>query len=473
MTGSLISSSDKYKCFISKCSKYGLQLVLIFAMFFGAADAQIDKTLYYSFGKKFYTEAFVQPAGSADSIDVVIIVRLAYDAISFMQEIKHGNSKQFSGVANIEVSFRDEIGVIRKRVNWRDTVIVDNYESTNSKDSFITGVLNITLHSGQYTVTSEILDDFKKNIKKQKFKIGKASFASSETIADDIFVYKKQVSGEEIILPYALGDNIDFTSFDPIVFVSVSYGDSPGNYFYSVVKTESKDKTIGWDKEINLSGLTGFLPNRKLIVVKSNSVSSFETVEYNEKNNNIPNGQHQNNFGLLEIVLPSNELVPGNYELLVFKDGGNDTLRKEFSVIWVNKPLSMKDINYATELMYYLLTDDEYDIMRDGSKKEMARKFHEYWKSKDPTPATPFNEAMSTYFKRVDHSYFNFQTISEKDGAKTDRGKIYILYGAPDSVATSLENGNSREVWVYERLKKEFIFETIAVGIYKLVDIKK
>ena len=37
---------------------------------------------------------------------------------------------------------------------------------------------------------------------------------------------------------------------------------------------------------------------------------------------------------------------------------------------------------------------------------------------------TPYNEEMAEYFSRVDYAFYNFQTINQKDGAKTDRGKI-------------------------------------------------
>jgi GWxTD domain-containing protein len=61
---------------------------------------------------------------------------------------------------------------------------------------------------------------------------------------------------------------------------------------------------------------------------------------------------------------------------------------------------------------------------------------------------------MRSYFKRVE--FANKQFTSYKEGWKTDRGMVYIIYGAPDVVYIS----EGREVWEYrgERLSQRFQF---------------
>ena len=80
---------------------------------------------------------------------------------------------------------------------------------------------------------------------------------------------------------------------------------------------------------------------------------------------------------------------------------------------------------------------------------------------------------MAEYFNRADYAFFNFKTIYEKDGAKTDRGKIYILYGAPDDVKNTMnEKGEAQEIWIYHKLRKQFTFETDKTDIIYLKEIK-
>ena len=111
--------------------------------------------------------------------------------------------------------------------------------------------------------------------------------------------------------------------------------------------------------------------------------------------------------------------------------------------------------------------------MQNGDESEMKANFDEYWKTKDPTPITPFNEAMSQYFSRVDYAFFNFQSISQIDGAKTDKGKIYILYGKPDKIDSEFINNRQEEVWTYTNFKKKYYFSTIATGLLKLSKIEE
>jgi GWxTD domain-containing protein len=63
-------------------------------------------------------------------------------------------------------------------------------------------------------------------------------------------------------------------------------------------------------------------------------------------------------------------------------------------------------------------------------------------------------EFMSNYFKRVE--WANFYFTSYKEGWKTDRGMIYILFGLPDE----LYKFDDREVWTYKsaHLKETFNF---------------
>jgi hypothetical protein len=53
----------------------------------------------------------------------------------------------------------------------------------------------------------------------------------------------------------------------------------------------------------------------------------------------------------------------------------------------------------------------------------------------------------------------------------TDRGKVYILYGPPSTIERKLVEKSSIEIWKYIELKKEFTFESISTGVYKLSKI--
>jgi GWxTD domain-containing protein len=59
---------------------------------------------------------------------------------------------------------------------------------------------------------------------------------------------------------------------------------------------------------------------------------------------------------------------------------------------------------------------------------------------------------MKNYFKRVEFANQHFSSF--KEGWKTDRGMVYIVFGAPDEVAMA----GQQEYWVYRNLRQQFTF---------------
>ncbi len=69
---------------------------------------------------------------------------------------------------------------------------------------------------------------------------------------------------------------------------------------------------------------------------------------------------------------------------------------------------------------------------------------------------------MAEYYRRVDESIKRYSTANEKDGYRTDRGRIYILFGAPTIINRLLKpNTVPAEIWTYEKLKKRFTFRDL------------
>ena len=104
------------------------------------------------------------------------------------------------------------------------------------------------------------------------------------------------------------------------------------------------------------------------------------------------------------------------------------------------------------------------------------KKLYAYWKKQDPTPETAYNERMDEFYRRADYAYFNFARNARLlDGALTDRGKIYILYGAPTNIERSFLLGEQPvEIWSYSNNVKRIVKFTdpSGHGDYKLTEVK-
>jgi GWxTD domain-containing protein len=92
--------------------------------------------------------------------------------------------------------------------------------------------------------------------------------------------------------------------------------------------------------------------------------------------------------------------------------------------------------------------------------EEGKRQFlYEFWKKRDTDVSTPENEAFREYLSRIDESNKRFGTMS-KIGWKTDRGRIYILYGEPSEVERFPNQMDTKpyEIWHYNDLEGGVIF---------------
>lgn len=122
---------------------------------------------------------------------------------------------------------------------------------------------------------------------------------------------------------------------------------------------------------------------------------------------------------------------------------------------WVNKDVA------------YIITPEEKKAFKELKTDEERENFIEnFWRRRDPNPDTEENEYREEFYERI--AYANEHFTSGIPGWKTDRGRIYIAWGKPDSVEShpsggsynrpSYEGGGSTttypfETWFYRHLE--------------------
>jgi GWxTD domain-containing protein len=84
------------------------------------------------------------------------------------------------------------------------------------------------------------------------------------------------------------------------------------------------------------------------------------------------------------------------------------------------------------ETAQLIMTKWEKDIFKHLPDKESREEFiGDFWAKRDPDPATEENEFKEEFFRRIDYANRRFR--EGIPGWKTDRGRIYIYLGPPDS----------------------------------------
>jgi len=101
-------------------------------------------------------------------------------------------------------------------------------------------------------------------------------------------------------------------------------------------------------------------------------------------------------------------------------------------VIAVVLPLGART-NYKKwldEEVVWIISQKERDTVRSLKTDEEREEFiQEFWKRRDPTPATPRNEYKDEHYRRFQYAIKSFQ--EGVPGWRTDRGRIYIIHGPP------------------------------------------
>ncbi len=90
------------------------------------------------------------------------------------------------------------------------------------------------------------------------------------------------------------------------------------------------------------------------------------------------------------------------------------------------------ELSLAFSKLRPLLTPPERSRFRKLNVSGRRAFIAEFWQQRDPTPGTVINESHQRYLSRLDYVTIEFRT-SLQDGWETDRGQIYLKYGAPDN----------------------------------------
>jgi len=95
---------------------------------------------------------------------------------------------------------------------------------------------------------------------------------------------------------------------------------------------------------------------------------------------------------------------------------------------------------WIDEDVSYIITGPERATWKNLKTDEERESFIEsFWLRRDPTPDTIDNEFRDTHYERI--AYANEHFASGIPGWKTDRGRIYIMYGKPDEIESHPSGG--------------------------------
>ncbi len=107
----------------------------------------------------------------------------------------------------------------------------------------------------------------------------------------------------------------------------------------------------------------------------------------------------------------------------------------------IQKEMESAYKKWLTEEVPYIITDEERAAFRKLSTDDEREQFIEqFWERRNPNPGSVENEFKEEYYRRI--AYANERYASGFPGWKSDRGRIYIMYGPADQIESHPSGGS-------------------------------
>jgi GWxTD domain-containing protein len=120
---------------------------------------------------------------------------------------------------------------------------------------------------------------------------------------------------------------------------------------------------------------------------------------------------------------------------------GKSSKNKQKSLKDLYKELSSQYKKWLNEDVVYIISSEERRSFLQLQTNEEREQFIEaFWQRRNPDPDSPENTFKEEHYRRI--AYANEHYASGIPGWKTDRGKIYIMWGPPDEVDSHPTGGN-------------------------------
>ncbi len=411
-------------------------------------------------------ETITLPTEANDLIKLDINYRIMKNFFIFTKSSATGAEYDYEGGFELSIEIFNIQGQSSAREITQQTVYNDAPTIEFPDIEYVEGGFSFELPPAEYRLLIRLLDrNSQRRYIDRDRRIELPAYADTNTAIFDIIVIEPVTSdtGTTVFRPVNLGGDIFFSEDADVLipFISTSEPESIPTITASLHRLSPKGNT--GEEVFSKTISPGHIYSGTTIgKVNSDNVLQYKKVDTDRED-----------LYTALFSMNGHTLEEGLYRLSIQLKNENGTAEKSktFSVAWVDKPASLHNIDFAIEMLEYVMSPDEYRQIRRGSSDEKRRKLIEYWKDKDPEPESAFNPVMTEFYRRVDYAAREFTSLRERNGAQTDRGKVYIIYGPPTRKNRELAPGQvPQEIWVYQHLNQKFIFvDQSRQGNYRLI----
>lgn len=378
----------------------------------------------------FRFKTFERFAENPELVRLDVNVEIVHDVMQFIKSDSGYHAK-----LDIYLSISQSDGQLLTRKNKHVEVNVDNYAQTNSGRERVSEIFGVELEPGKYDLTIKAVDlESKRSSIREKTVNLKAQDKKKFGISDLMLTNSTEL------------DMQSKTPKSPDLWGSTS---SAPVHLYTFFDIYRPDPNIVCEIEmVTFDREKREVYRDTLAIVGGEQVSSY----------------------FMPLTLDS--LSFGEYEIVLLVRYGSKRVQKNTD-IRINSPgipAAIEDIDAAIEQLALIAEDEEVEKLSALPDNLKETEFIKFWNNIYPTSGDEENAKMREFYQRVD--FTNRKFTNGKQGWRTDRGKVYIIYGKPTEVERHPFTGNQPpyEIWYYNHLNKRFIFtDEHGFGEYRLV----
>jgi GWxTD domain-containing protein len=162
------------------------------------------------------------------------------------------------------------------------------------------------------------------------------------------------------------------------------------------------------------------------------------------------------------LPIPAAKLAMGVTEIKIVAEQNGvkaDATMSIYANVGVS-PERGQNIGAIIDPMRYIMDGKDWQALKEASPEERTERFNAFWATRQPTKSKQDeNPLLAEFFVRVQEANFRF-TWAGVEGWRSDRGRIYIIYGEPDSVQRQRSNrpNATYETWTYAEIGRQFVF---------------
>ncbi len=367
-----------------------------------------------------------------DSTLGLFALSLANHALTFQREGSH-----FVAQYHVEVAFRGDSGTTRQ-FTTDDTVRVRNLQETQRADESIIYQQFIAMRPGIYRVEVTVRDRNSPTVSHRE-RTDTVPRIAGRGVSEPLAVYQGPGRTRLVDVPKVVPNARAMLSYgaDSLRFYVEAYGVSRGARLAASAVDQGGHEV--WHDTLTLSG--------------SDSLAS------------------------VLVVLRPSDLPVGHGDFEVALVGAPAGKRATPFLVSFSDQWAITNYDQMISLLRYFERQDWVDKLRQAPPEQRPAVWREFYTATDPIPSTPDNEALESYFRRIQFANQRFRESGDP-GWLTDRGEVFVTLGEPDDEydfsADPTRTGVRGMRWIYNALRLTLFFQDqTGFGRFRLTPLSR